>query len=512
MKNLIFISLLSVFFLSYCATPVAPRGGERDQKPPEILGTTPTDQSTNAQPKQIVFEFDEYVNRESFRKAVSIQPAFELKVSFSFRRKKAFINLEGLLDSNTTYLITLDKSLSDMKSNKIIAPQKLAFSTGPIIDNSFAEGMIFRTDGSIPDLGSVYLVEDGARRFSYVSQPDTGGTLRFQNVRESSFRAIWSSDKNRNFRIDDGEENYVSEMFTTNIDSIVSFGTLLIPHNERFQKLESAGVLSNKRLRLRFSDSEIDVPKNISLISDIKDTLTAQLLYREPSSKEIAFYWVAGELKDSLKYSFKNDEGIDNEISIEGESVQDTTRQRLIEIENGERTVFDEPIRFVFAKPIINPAIVDSVTLISGTDSEFGEMVASVNGNVLEVKPNGDWKEAIDYEIRVWSPEDGKWAKHKPKILLEKDLSAFWVKTVERVKVQIRDEQRKILFNAVVSDSVFLDRLIPGTYSIFAFVDSDSSGQWKYPSLDDLGYETRFFDPRITLPKGFETDILIHLE
>lgn len=68
--------LLISFALIYCATPVGPTGGPRDEKGPEILFTEPESGTTNFTGDEVLIYFDEFVNRNSINNNITIEPDF----------------------------------------------------------------------------------------------------------------------------------------------------------------------------------------------------------------------------------------------------------------------------------------------------------------------------------------------------------------------------------------------------------------------------------------------------
>lgn len=125
-----------------CANVVSPEGGARDQRPPKLVRVTPNDQSLNARPSRIVFEFDEYLQLKD-PQAVrwgNIPPG---PMEVQTRLRKLIIRLNpDSLSSNSTYGVDLGGSVADITEGNAISSLGYAFSTGPYLDSMECSGQV----------------------------------------------------------------------------------------------------------------------------------------------------------------------------------------------------------------------------------------------------------------------------------------------------------------------------------------------------------------------------------
>src|SRR5690625_7073175 len=83
-----------------CATPMAPTGGEPDRSSPVVVHTQPETGTVNFSGNEIRFTFDKFIDRNSFRQNVSVEPDLGIQFEVDFRRKTAIVRfLSDLLET-----------------------------------------------------------------------------------------------------------------------------------------------------------------------------------------------------------------------------------------------------------------------------------------------------------------------------------------------------------------------------------------------------------------------------
>jgi hypothetical protein len=199
--KILFVFALS-FFLISCANRVFPTGGEGDKTPPTIAEVFPQNQSLNVpQNVRIAVQFSEWVMPKSVENGVIISP--NTPFSVRVRGRNAEIKPKTPLLPNTTYHVSFLGDISDFSGNNLLATQNIIFSTGDFIDTSFIAGRIFfeATDGVFPKVG-LFFEERAAQGDSvllstpdYITQADSLGNFRFDNILESNYRVIGFMDR-----------------------------------------------------------------------------------------------------------------------------------------------------------------------------------------------------------------------------------------------------------------------------------------------------------------------------
>lgn len=204
------LSGFSCAWLISCANERAITGGPADQDPPRVIFSYPENESVNVdQGTEILIKFNEQMKKSTFNSALQIWPRppgeFEVKTSWTGLK----ITFSAPLDSNETYLLTLDKGAQDLRGNGLAATYVLAFSTGGDLNAGTLKGRI-RGPQDIRKNGDLLLY----RRFDtnlaelrkqdaeYVFQPDDEGTFQLPYLAERSYMLFYHWDRNQNKRID----------------------------------------------------------------------------------------------------------------------------------------------------------------------------------------------------------------------------------------------------------------------------------------------------------------------
>jgi len=118
-----------------CANVVNPDGGAKDQTPPLLVRVTPPDQTLNSRPRQIVFEFNEYIQLKD-PQAVrwGNVPAGTVEVQARLRKLIIRLNPDSL-SPQSTYGVDLGGSVADITEGNAISSLGYAFSTGDYLDS-----------------------------------------------------------------------------------------------------------------------------------------------------------------------------------------------------------------------------------------------------------------------------------------------------------------------------------------------------------------------------------------
>lgn len=136
--------------LGGCANVVSPDGGPRDQKPPSLLRVIPADQSLYTRPRQIVFEFDEYIQ---LKDPQAIRwgnvPPGPLVVQARLRKLIIRLNPDSLTP-NSTYGVDLGGAVADITEGNPLPSLGFAFSTGAYLDSMQCTGQVRDAESDRP--------------------------------------------------------------------------------------------------------------------------------------------------------------------------------------------------------------------------------------------------------------------------------------------------------------------------------------------------------------------------
>jgi hypothetical protein len=209
-ENGLWTALVGLAVVAGCANPVPPSGGPRDQTPPRIATSRPAAEATDvSRGRTVRIAFSEYVDRESLREALTVTPAPGGRLTFDWSRRSVEITFPERFRDNTTYLLTIDKALTDLRNVELEQPITLAFSTGAQIDQGRLAGRVVgNRRGQGREGVDVYAyaaaAADSVRLPGaplYRTQTGPEGTFQFEYLSEKQrYYVVALRDRNRNYR------------------------------------------------------------------------------------------------------------------------------------------------------------------------------------------------------------------------------------------------------------------------------------------------------------------------
>ena len=199
---------------SGCANPVPPTGGPLDRTPPRLVEATPSDGALGVSDGTLRLTFSEALDEASAARAVAVTPDTDAPLRVEANGRRLTVRL-GELRPNTTYVVTFDTGLRDLRGVPLPAPLTLAFSTGRTLDRGALAGRVVDGLSGAPRAGidvlawpaSDTLRGDSAFTSRPVARTQTGtdGVFRLGYLGASALFVAAVEDRNRNRRIDPGE-------------------------------------------------------------------------------------------------------------------------------------------------------------------------------------------------------------------------------------------------------------------------------------------------------------------
>ncbi len=257
---------LALACLAACANPVAPTGGPPDRTPPALVESTPSRGATHVQDPEVRLVFSEAVEPASVTRALTITPALPQRPDIRVRGRIVTLRLPSPLRPNTTYVLTLDTNLRDLRGVSLKEPITLAFSTGPTINQGRIEGRVINAATGMPvanvdvyayALGDTLPPTTLPAQPDYRTQTDPEGRFRFAYLSEQPYFVIALVDRNRNRRPDPDEAFAAPPFPALQADTAATpFARpwLLTTRDTLPPTPQRAEALSNRRLRVRFSE------------------------------------------------------------------------------------------------------------------------------------------------------------------------------------------------------------------------------------------------------------------
>ncbi len=530
-KFLLLIAMVTLFAMS-CATPIAPSGGPPDTEGPWVVETYPASGTTNFDGREVRFTFNEFIDRNSFRQNVSIEPDLGIEFETGFRRRTATVEFSRPLPENTTVVIKVGVDVRDTNRNKMTSSYDLALSTGDVLDDGEVSARLLDAKTGRPESGKrIFLYRepfDFSERANYVAQTDTSGTVEFGYLSEGSYRAIWVNDINRN-RIWEPEREraqpFSVESFELGRGERAELGTLFYTIPDTIApRIEGVGLLSERRLRLRMSETvKWDHGANFSVTDTLgNEQTTAWPLYMSESDPNVLFAQTDNALTDTLIYTLEPrgfSDAAGNRLIVDfspftGSSEPDTTGLRTISHNTGSGLFPDEPLEVKYSKFIDDNAVIDSLLVFEGDQMFADWQNAEIDRHILRISPQDEvWQSGLRYEFRVWNPWESEHERINPDFWQRNQLGSIEIDVEngdpEIIKyLQLTDKDNSILVDTTFTESITIDNLPPLEYKAIVFEDVNGNGRWDSGSVDPfIKPEPYAIRRSIPVREGFTSEV-----
>ena len=535
MLPLALISFWVLWLFAGCATPSSPTGGPPDEEGPKIIRTEPETGTTNFSGRTITLHFSEFVERSSLRQAIIVEPDIGISYNLDWGRKSVEIVFDRAIPDLTTLIVTVGTDFQDMQGNGMSSPQKIAVSTGPEIDKGKLFGRIINAQTAERNEGERVLLYrepyDITGKADYIASTDTSGQFQFSYLSEGKYKAFWVNDQNRNKIWDQKQERaqpFRQEFIELDKAGSDTLGTVYVTSVDTTRPtLQGIGLFSSQRLRLRFSE-------NITLTDSVQMSVTDTLgnhidgadpLYISPSDGFILFAQSRQSLSPSTSYSLRT-EGITDQAgnslaaidqTFTGSAQQDTTQQRIIRRNNLSGYYPTDPFTITYAKPIEESSIRDSLKIVQGDSLISKWPNVDIQQNQLRILPQGQWKDGLEYEVRVWDPLVEDYRSFNPEIWHKPQMGSLNVmiedSTTSNVHLVIENEESGISRDTTFTGQVTLNNLPPLEYKLIAYHDQNTNGDWDHGEVSPyIKPEPYYIQKQVPVEQGLTGDLTISFE
>ncbi len=269
----------------------------------------PQNNAVNVSTSTILITFSERVDEASFAQALQITPEPEERPEIDWKKRTAQVKFRQPLDTNTTYILTLDSRLRDLRGVTLTAPITRAFATGPQINRGVIAGKVvepIRGRGQagfavfaygLPDTSDLPVLPE---RPSYRTETDAQGVFMFEYLSTRPYFILAVRDRNGNRRPDNLEQIALPPLTGIVADTVRRpqmrpwLVTLLDTIPPEIRRLEST---STTMLSVRYSES-------VELITaDSTDWLVTD----SASGRSFAPASVLVDFEDSRQVKIKSD-------------------------------------------------------------------------------------------------------------------------------------------------------------------------------------------------------------
>jgi len=208
------LSFLAISLLLGCASQTTPTGGPKDEIPPELVSSNPTNGQKNFEGGTLELTFNELIKLKDPKEEILITPSPGKNTKFTAKKNKVFIEPETPWLENTTYSLSFREGVQDLTEGNPADNLRLAFSTGETIDSLSIQGNVGQLfSEKIPDKITVALYQSDTFNIfnhapTYFTKANKKGKFSIQNLKAGQYFIYAFEDKNKNLKVESKSEKF----------------------------------------------------------------------------------------------------------------------------------------------------------------------------------------------------------------------------------------------------------------------------------------------------------------
>jgi len=512
----IMLSVLCVvaLVLAACAEIATPQGGLKDVAPPVLLDASPPQKSVLVEPKEVVLQFDEFIEVKDAFTQVLLSPPMSEAPSLTVKGKDLYVVFPDSFLTNKTYTLQFGDALRDQNEGNILKNFQYVFSTGPVLDSLTLGGKVSDRLSGSPEkdmLVMLYPNMDPALVTSgrpyYFARTDASGAFKLSNLQAGKYRIFALADQNFNYQYDLPNEKigFLDSLIT--VDSVQREYTV-----QTFTEQSGTGQLSKARA-LRYGKMELVFNGNADS-SSLRIPGSPESIWEWNGSRDSLQLWIKDLTLDSLRIFQQGDTAEVSRLVLLKAADRDSivTNTKLIltpsfAVPIGAKkpgsvapatlnaVSFDLGKRLMFK--LANPGLAFDSTQILITLDPSGDTipvsVAWANNRKTALEIQVDWQPEQRYRMNIYPGFVTDWygissdsAKYLLQLKAKKEYGdiAFQLTLPDSMAFvfDLLDASGKVIRSETISDQAQVKInhafLLPGNYRARLTHDENKNGEW----------------------------------
>jgi hypothetical protein len=519
-----FFLLILGLLLSDCANQLPPGGGDIDRVPPVITEISPPDGTTNYKENYFELTFSKYVEKRSLKDAIFISPTIKGNIELDWSGHSVRVIFPEKLKDSTTYVVTIGTDLVDYNNkNRMAESVTFSFSTGSKVDKKIISGKVFDekpsgilifaykkgredpnpmkikpdyisqagNDGRYKIIGlaagdyRVFAVYDQYRDFLFQPEQDRIG----MSPRDVSFSEQDTLYSNLNFlltKIDTSAPRILTSVMTDKMHILVNFSEPIDSTCIRANNFFVYDSTAKKRTPMLFAYKGNTKPSEIVLV-------TSQNIPEGNSN-----WFFADSIKDISGNMYRNDF---SQLTVS--TKLDTTKLDIYKFIPPNRTdradFIDQKFTFFLNDGVDTNQIKNVVSFADTSGITVNFNIKFLDDASFRIEPLKSLEPRKDYVIKINFSKLTDAAgnrldsvyQYKFKTIAGSDFTGISgvLKKVDLNKrpvliLQGIDADKNIYTMSLLTDNRFnIDRVTPGKYVLWAYLDVDSSRSYIFGSI-----------------------------
>ena len=184
-----------IAFIYSCASQMPPTGGPKDEDPPVLEYSIPSNFALNFNETTIELTFDEPIIVFNLKNELIITPTFFGKYNSKIRKNSVILTFEEPFPDSTTFTLNFREGIKDITEGNAAENLRLAFSTWDFIDSLSIEGTItdlFTVEPVDNYTVGIFNVADTITPLNgpplYFTRKNKAGHYIIENIKQGNYR------------------------------------------------------------------------------------------------------------------------------------------------------------------------------------------------------------------------------------------------------------------------------------------------------------------------------------
>lgn len=514
--------------LWFCANVVAPKGGAKDEAPPQLVTEVSTpNMQTNFNSKEIILEFDEWVELNDVFNQIVISPPVDRKDYEVKIRKKSIIftfTESASLRENATYTINFGEAVRDITERNPVKDLRFVFSTGDVIDSLVVNGRLLDALTGEPVEDAYFMLYENladsvVRTINpfYFGRTDESGNYTIENVRAGTFKGFGIKRVDQNYKFDNPEEfigfpeEFIVVGDTTGITPD-SLGNRRIPPKTvppifLFQERKSLYIADIDSSSYGYLNTTFNAPPgDLDLQFEDLTTINENPPYIL-TDRDSLLIWYDQSGSNSWRLMIQKDSLLNDTVSIKAKSKtayldSGTLSLRMGNTTNPGKSNPSKPLKVGFSAPIANYDT-SFISIVADTTLEVINPEFSIDSlDRRRLTIDYSWKPSTPYVVEILpggvtdmfglTNKDTVNLKYTPdlrKSFGNIKLSITGLKDSLSYIGELLDKNSRPIESFTIENlesfEIEVNALSPGDYKVKIITDWNKNGSWDTGSYDD---------------------------
>lgn len=504
---------LPFLYLAGCANQIAPGGGQVDKIPPRIISVYPENGTTGFSDDYIEIEFSEYVDKRTVQDAFFISPSLGGAPELNWSGRSVRFEFPNPLQPDVTYVVTFGTEISDLNNrNRMAAPFQFVFSTGTEIDKGVISGTIY-DEKPLGVMLFAYPVGDSAinptaMKPKYISQAGTDGTYTILGLADSMYRIFAVRDEYQDLTYNVGQDMYGVPYTDVKINAAdTSFSGLnffLSKEDTTSPRLLSANMTDRFHILLEFSeeyDSSIISRDNFSVFdSTAGNDISTRFIFHGKTKPNELVLATADSVPMGNNVYLRANEVIDRSgnrqqgdiVSITITDKPDTSAPSIFQTTG----LGNETFLFQFTDAFDSADAKRGISIVDRGNNTVPAVIKFIDDASFSVSPARKIKQRESHNIVLNLNNFADAAGNRTDSLYKYRFSAetqldytgvsgkvLAGEDIKNIKVVLKpaEKGKKEYQRNVTKSRLFnIDKIDPGKYLLWSYVDQDSSNTYTH--------------------------------